>query len=113
MVRCRNTISRPRAIGISSPRILAGSPTGWGVRDNLLGCNCHSRHPRESGDPVDAGVGVYWFPAFAGMMAVQAAKMIATWARGALHAYLLKTSLCFPASALPVQTPPALFHRRH
>src|SRR5712664_4021422 len=78
MVRCRNTISRPRAIGISSPRILAGSQIGWGARDNLLGCNCHSRHPRESGDPVDAGVGVYWFPAFAGMTAVHAAKMIAT-----------------------------------
>jgi hypothetical protein len=35
---------------------------------------------------------VYWFPAFAGMTAVQAAKMIATLARGALHAYLLKPS---------------------
>src|ERR1700722_16143001 len=29
MARCRNTISRPRAIGISSPRILAGLPTRW------------------------------------------------------------------------------------
>ena len=29
-------------------------------------------------DPVDAGVGVYWFTAFAGMTAVQAVKMIAT-----------------------------------
>jgi hypothetical protein len=44
----------------------------------LLGFNCHSRHPHESRDPVDAGVGVYWFPAFAGMTAVQAVKMIAT-----------------------------------
>ena len=29
--RTRNTISRPRAIGTSSPRILAGLPTGWGA----------------------------------------------------------------------------------
>jgi hypothetical protein len=34
--------------------------------------------PAKAGDPVDAGVGVYRFPAFAGMTAVQAAKMIAT-----------------------------------
>ena len=53
----------------------------------MLRCNCHSRHPRESGDPVDAGVGVYWFPAFAGMTAVQAAKMIATIPPYALQKY--------------------------
>ena len=28
----RNTISRPRATGTSSPRILAGSPTGWAAK---------------------------------------------------------------------------------
>jgi hypothetical protein len=47
------------------------------------------------------------------MMAVQAAKMIATLARGALHAYLLKPSLCFPASALPVEAPPAFLDVAH
>jgi 2-haloalkanoic acid dehalogenase type II len=30
--RSRNMISRPRATGTSSPRILAASPTGWGAR---------------------------------------------------------------------------------